>query len=309
MIGEDPDKNLKIFKAILDSDMDGVLCGAILCSIFGDLKLILTEPKVIQSGKFNNVVDKNTVIADLGFVEGCGLYFDHHIVNKPKPGQNIIGRWADYPSAAKIIFEYYKASYDLTKYKEIVDFVDLFDSGGISLRDMTDPKELIELALAITRIDKDFGVKTIQLLSKMKDLKSFFKEPLIINRIKDFRKYRQEYYGYLKTHTELIEKVVFVDNREFNKSNSHAYYVNVLFPDSDVTVMIKNNPKGNNGINLSISRNTFNKNLIEHDLLAIATKINPKISGGHSYACGVTLPEGMTVEEAKQIILQMLKKN
>ena len=306
---EKPGNYLKITKAIVDSDIDGVVCAAMLCCIFGELQITLAEPRDVQAGLYNNVVDSNTVIADLGFVDGCGLYFDHHLSNKPKNDNKIAGRWKSSPSAARIIFDYFRLDFDLKKYKEIVDFVDSFDSGKVCMEEIENPNELMSLGFAITRKDKIFAMKVLRTLAKMKTLKNFFAQKFIVNRLELYRKYLQEYKKYIETHTEIIENIAFIDNREFTKDVTHSYFTNILFPDTKVAVSIKRDKNDAKIIILSLYRNSFCKKPTKYNLLDIVKQINPKNFGGHSYACGVTLPKRMSLEQAKKIILEMFKKD
>ena len=306
-IGEVPAKGIKITKAICDSDLDGVVCGALLGSVFGDIKFILADPKNIKEGLFDKIVDQNTVIADLGYIEGCGLYFDHHTSNEPEIGTKIIGRWENTPSATKIIYDFYKNDFDLSKYKDLVDFVNHYDSGDVSKMEVEHPNECMNLAFAITRKDKAFDLEAIKALRNMQDLKSFFKEPIISERIALYNKYQKDYYKFLSSHVEITNNIAFVDNRDFINDITHAYFVNVLYPDTDFVVMIKENIQNPKLINLTLSRNNFNSKVKEFNLLKIVRKLNPSISGGHEFACGVTLPEEMSLEEAKKKILETVE--
>ena len=198
IIGVLPKGNIVIKKAIVDSDLDGIVCASLLKSIFGDLKITLTEPKLIQQGVFNKAIDNQTVIADLGYVKGCGLYFDHHFFNKPK--EEIVGIWASAPSASGVIYESYKTKLDLSKYKEIVEFVDLFDSGVISKSQIENPEFFLDLAFATTRRDKVFGNFLVEEIWKMKSVEDLKSIKIISDKIKAFQKQKENYFEYLKTN-------------------------------------------------------------------------------------------------------------
>jgi len=304
-IGAIPKENIIIKKAIVDSDLDGIVCASLLKSIFGDIKITLTEPKLIQQGVFNKVIDNQTVIADLGYVKGCGLYFDHHLYNKPK--EEIVGIWASAPSAAGVIYEVYKSKIELSKYIELVEFVDRFDSGDITKSQIEKPDFFLNLAFATTRRDKGFGNFIVEEIWKMKSTDDLKNIKIISDKIEAFQKQKESYFEYLKTNVEIVDNIAFVDNRHFNFDIVHAFLVNTVYPDTDVVVMIKTDNADSGRINLSISRNNFNPNVKEHNLLAVVNELNPKISGGHKYACGASLPKDLSLDDAKKIILSMLK--
>jgi hypothetical protein len=299
-------EDINITKAIVDSDLDGVVCASLLKSIFGDIEVLLVEPNQVQQGFLDKDVDSKTVIADLGYVKGCGLYFDHHKNTEPK--EEIIGRWASAPSCAGIIFEAYKTKFDLNKYLELVKFVDSFDSGNITKSQVENPDFFMNLGFAITRTDKAFGKIIVEELFKMQSIEDLKKIQVITEKINEFIKQRDEYFEYLKTNVEIINNVAFVDNRNFDSDITHSYLVNVVYPNTDVVVRIKGDGNELGKIHLSISRNNFNEKVKEHNFLPIVTELNPKISGGHRYASGASLPEGLSLDEAKKIILNMLLK-
>ena len=59
------------------SDFDGLACAVLLveAGIVDDFKFV--HPKDVQDGKVE--VDKNDVLANVPYVPGCGLWFDHHV--------------------------------------------------------------------------------------------------------------------------------------------------------------------------------------------------------------------------------------
>ena len=129
----------------------------------------------------------------------------------------------------------------------------------------------------------------------------------INEKVQKFQLKKEKYFEYLKSNIEIIDNVAFVDNRNFDSDIVHAFLVNAIYPNTDVVVMIKNDNAIPDRINLSISRNNLNKNVKDHNLLAIVNELNPKVSGGHKYACGVSLPKELPLENAQKTILRMLK--
>jgi oligoribonuclease NrnB/cAMP/cGMP phosphodiesterase (DHH superfamily) len=63
-------------RLITRSDFDGLVCAM----LFKKMKMIdemkFVHPKDMQDGVVE--VTANDIIANLPFVEGCGLWFDHH---------------------------------------------------------------------------------------------------------------------------------------------------------------------------------------------------------------------------------------
>ena len=63
-------------RLITRSDFDGLACGALLlCAGVVD-SWTFAHPKDLQDGLVP--VTENDCLANVPFVEGCGLWFDHH---------------------------------------------------------------------------------------------------------------------------------------------------------------------------------------------------------------------------------------
>ena len=63
-------------RLVTRSDFDGLVCGALLleAGIIDHWKF--AHPKDLQDGLVE--IDENDCLANVPFVEGCGLWFDHH---------------------------------------------------------------------------------------------------------------------------------------------------------------------------------------------------------------------------------------
>ena len=63
-------------RLVTRSDFDGLVCGALLleAGIIDSWKF--AHPKDIQDGLVR--INENDCLANVPFVEGCGLWFDHH---------------------------------------------------------------------------------------------------------------------------------------------------------------------------------------------------------------------------------------
>ncbi len=89
------------------SDFDGLICATLL----KHLGLIDTHrfvhPKDMQDGKLE--VTSDDILANVPFVLGCGLWFDHHSSEQERvgPGLDYQGRYAAAPSCARVIWDYY----------------------------------------------------------------------------------------------------------------------------------------------------------------------------------------------------------
>ena len=126
-------------RLITRSDFDGLACGALLkeAGIIDCWKF--AHPKDIQDGLVE--VTENDCLANVPFVEGCGLWFDHHsseherleLKGKYKGESRIT------PSCARIIYEYYGGKERFPQFDELMEAVDKVDSGNLTIDEVLNP--------------------------------------------------------------------------------------------------------------------------------------------------------------------------
>ncbi|MDR3144710.1 MAG: exopolyphosphatase, partial [Treponema sp.] len=127
------------------SDFDGLTCGALLYYLGVIDDWLFVHPKDIQDGLVE--ATENDVLANIPYIKGCGLWFDHHASENERlgdtsgiPGQNIAA-----PSCARIIYDYYGGAEKLGRFSGMVDQVDRVDSGALTRDEITNPQGWILL--------------------------------------------------------------------------------------------------------------------------------------------------------------------
>ena len=95
------------------SDYDGLVCAALLyeVDVIDDIKFV--HPKDIQDGMID--VNENDVLANIPYVKGCGLWFDHHSNEEERQKLEekfyFSGVSENKPSCARVIHDYYGAEF------------------------------------------------------------------------------------------------------------------------------------------------------------------------------------------------------
>jgi oligoribonuclease NrnB/cAMP/cGMP phosphodiesterase (DHH superfamily) len=122
------------------SDFDGLACGVLLkeAGIVEDWKFV--HPKDIQDGIVE--VTENDVLANVPFVEGCGLWFDHHSseAERLKLESMYKGESRLAPSAARVVYDYYGGPAKFAHLEEMMAAVDKVDSAQLTVDEILDPK-------------------------------------------------------------------------------------------------------------------------------------------------------------------------
>jgi len=300
-LGYDPGSpgKYKITKILVDSDFDGIVSAAILRTVYPRAQIYLGNYIGVERGDYESLVDKETAVVDLGYIPGCGLYFDHHESNKPKV-KDFPGRWRNLLSAGRVVYEYYKDVADLKKFAVILDDLDKFDSGLIRLKDLLNPSDVLKLAFCSNRVDLSFDRMLIKLLAE-KSLAEVMENDFVKEYLALEDRIKRDFYKYLKQNSKVVDKVAFVDLQKYEGEKIHSYFITTQFPDIDILVLFR---KYADFTRATMYLNNLKDNPKEYDLLKIAKKINPERAGGHKFSCGFAFPTGKTIPQIEQAILK-----
>jgi oligoribonuclease NrnB/cAMP/cGMP phosphodiesterase (DHH superfamily) len=72
-------------RLVTRSDFDGLVCGVLLRAENLVDKYAFVHPKDLQDGLVT--VTKNDILANVAYVPGCGMWFDHHSSEIERVGQ------------------------------------------------------------------------------------------------------------------------------------------------------------------------------------------------------------------------------
>ncbi|MDR1637509.1 MAG: exopolyphosphatase, partial [Treponema sp.] len=127
------------------SDFDGLACGALLMylGLIEDWKFV--HPKDIQDGLVD--VTDNDILANIPYIKGCKLWFDHHSSETERLGSRTYfeGVSRPAPSCARVVYDYYGGDAKLGRFARMIEYVDKVDSGDLSADEILDPKGWILL--------------------------------------------------------------------------------------------------------------------------------------------------------------------
>jgi len=241
-------------RLITRSDFDGLACAAILKDLGVVDQFLYAHPKDIQDKKVP-VTDKD-VLANVPFVEGCGLWFDHHSSEHER--LELEGKFEGAsdmkPSTARVIADYYKDQGDLAprlnKFHELLDAVDKADSAQYTADDIVDPKGWMMLAfIADPRTDlgyrHDFRIsnfdlmKTLPELLATKNIDEILAIPDFQERIDVYHRESNAYQVFLKQNCTIQGKAIIIDLRNVAKIPSGNRFIEyTLFPEQNISVRV-----------------------------------------------------------------------
>lgn len=296
------------------SDFDGLVCAAILKELGIVNEICYLHPKDVQDNKIK--ATKNDVIANLPYVEGCGLWFDHHSseVERLKQKEKFVGAIEPFDSAASVVFNYFKARKPycqiVQKFEKLVTIADIVDSARFTQTDILDPQGWTMLAF-ITDPHSYFGknhtfrVSNLELLKTLPDLlcnntaDEILAMPDFIERIDAYKKDLKSYKKTLLENTKVSGEAIFIDFRGIeNIPIGNRFLEYVLYPEQNISVRAVDG-KDKKFVTISVGHSIINRTSdvdVGHLTLGYG-------GGGHKRAgaCQVSY------ENADKIIQEMLQ--
>ncbi|MDA3789942.1 MAG: exopolyphosphatase [Desulfobacula sp.] len=292
-------------------DFDGIVCAVLLYqaeNIDTDIKWV--EPNEIQKGKAN--ILKGDIMANLPYSPDCSLWFDHHISNKPKG--NFQGAFDIAPSAARVIYEYYKEKGKLDNgYDELVFNTDIIDAADLNRDQVQHPENYPYIILSMTiknqdYKDRSYWNKLVDLL-KETDIDHILEDPEIKSRCEKVIDENIAYEKYLIEHTKIRHNISITDFRGLDiVPEGNRFLTYSLFPECHTSIKIRFDGPEQNYVLISIGRNIFSR----HCHVNIGNLLAKFGGGGHAGAGGCTLKAGSAdtvIGQILEILFQNKKEN
>jgi oligoribonuclease NrnB/cAMP/cGMP phosphodiesterase (DHH superfamily) len=133
-------------RLITRSDFDGLVTAILLKQVEKIDEIKFVHPKDVQDGIIE--VSDQDILTNVPYVEGCGLWFDHHLseVNRVVGKTGFSGVCTVAPSAARVVYDYYGGRKVFGNIDEMMDAVDKADSAQFSIEDILTPKNWVLLS-------------------------------------------------------------------------------------------------------------------------------------------------------------------
>jgi nanoRNase/pAp phosphatase (c-di-AMP/oligoRNAs hydrolase) len=276
-------------RLITRSDFDGLACGALLraAGVIDHWKFV--HPKDLQDGLFE--VNKDDCLANVPFVEGCGLWFDHHSSEDER--QNLEGKYegkSDFnaPSCARIIYDYYGGAEKFPGFDDIMEAVDKVDSGNLTIDEIQNPTGWILIGFLMdprTGLGRfrNFTISNYELMERLLELvgkmptAEILELPDVKERIAMYEEQTVKFKEMVLAKTQTFGNLLITDLRgEEVIYTGNRFMIYSMFPEQNISVWMTNG-KGGEGIACAIGYSILNKTATL-DVGHICLKYN---GGGH----------------------------
>ncbi|MCP4692270.1 MAG: exopolyphosphatase [Desulfobacterales bacterium] len=233
------------------SDFDGLGCAVLLkeAGLVDDIKFV--HPKDIQDGKIG--VTDNDILANIPYVDGCGLWFDHHSSEDERKAYGDFKGMTDRsaPSATRVIYNYFgREKFQDTHLKELVHAVDRADSASYTADEIINPSGWVLLSFIMdprTGLGRyrDYRISNYQLMLDMIDY-CRVKTVAEILEIEDVKERVERYFiqdrqfkQMIRENTTVIGNVIVLDLRKQDEIyTGNRFLLYSLYPDQNISIQV-----------------------------------------------------------------------
>jgi nanoRNase/pAp phosphatase (c-di-AMP/oligoRNAs hydrolase) len=232
------------------SDFDGLACGALLLylQMIDDWKFV--HPKDIQDGLVD-VTDKD-ILANIPYVKGCKLWFDHHSSETERLGTRTyfegVSRVA--PSCARVIYDYYGGDAKLGRFARMIEYVDKVDSGNLTRDEILDPKGWVLLGFVMdprTGLGRfrNFTISNYDLMKKLaracaeNNIDEILEMDDVKERLEIYFSQAAMFQEMIKSHAKVEGNAVIVDLRNIDPIYAgNRFLIYTLYPEQNISVWV-----------------------------------------------------------------------
>ena len=257
-------------RLVTRSDFDGLVCGALLLEAGVIDSWKFAHPKDLQDGLVE--VNENDCLANVPYVEGCGLWFDHHSSEHERlelrgkyKGESRIA-----PSCARIIYDYYGGEDRFPQFKEMMSAVDKVDSGSLTIDEGMNPQGWILIGFLMdprTGLGRwrRFTVSNYQLMEKLMDCCRTMDTHEILalsdvqERIEVYNEQTEKFKEMVKEHTKVDGNVIITDLRGVDPIyTGNRFMIYSLYPEQNISAWIVSG-RGGKGCSAAVGYSILNR--------------------------------------------------
>lgn len=231
------------------SDFDGLACAVLLKDVGLIDRYKFVHPKDIQDGKVE--VTENDILANIPYVPGCGLWFDHHISEQHRIQDfgAFEGAYREAPSCARVIWDFYDGENTFGDvFDELMTAVDKSDSGNLNVDDIETPRDWILLSYIMdprTGLGRyrDYRISNYQLMEDLveqcrnRSIGEILALPDVMERTRRYYEQTGLFRAMIRRRASQDENIILADLR--NQEEIYAgnrFVIYTMFPDANISL-------------------------------------------------------------------------
>jgi len=243
------------------SDFDGLACATVLKEAGVIETWSFVHPKDLQDGIVK--VTENDVLTNVPYVNGCGMWFDHHSSEKERIKDiEYKGESRMEKSAARIVYQYYGGKEKMPHFAEMIDAVDTVDSGELGMDDILNPEGWVLLGFLMdprTGLGRfrEFRISNYALMEKLiedcrtKNIDEILEDFDVKERVEKYREQDGLFREMVSAHSKVFSNAIVTDLRDvFPIYTGNRFLIYAMHPKQNISLWIVD---GKNKQNVSIA--------------------------------------------------------
>jgi len=237
-------------RLVTRSDFDGLACGALLKEAGLIDSFQFAHPKDLQAGLVE--ITSNDILANVPYVPGCGMWFDHHTSEGERLGAiSYRGMSRVAPSCARVIYDFLGGpSRFPARWDPMMEAVDKVDSANLTKIEIQAPTDWILIGYIMdprTGLGRfrQFRISNYQLMMEMiefcrtMDAAEILRQPDVKERADLYFEQDALFKNMLKRCCRMMGDVLIIDFRE--EENIYAgnrFLVYTMYPECKVSIHV-----------------------------------------------------------------------
>jgi nanoRNase/pAp phosphatase (c-di-AMP/oligoRNAs hydrolase) len=304
------------YRLITRSDLDGIVCAALLKEIgmIGEIKF--AHPKDMQDGTIE--VTGNDIITNLPWHPNAHMVFDHHASEAERnkvPAKNLVND-PTAPSAAHVVYNHFGGAAKFPNIsRELMDAANKIDSAQLSEAEILNPQGWVLLGFLMdnrTGLGRfhNFRISNYQLMMELvdilrttKNVEDILKHPDVAERVKMYRDQADLARLQIKKCAEINDNLLVLDLRhegEIYSINRFAIYA--LYPGINISMHVMPGKQGINTV-FAVGKSVLNRSA-KIDIGSLMLQYG---GGGHK-AVGTCQIDNDRADEVKKELIQRITK-
>ncbi len=289
------------------SDFDGLACAALLKKAGIIDTWTFAHPKDLQDGLVE--VGPNDCLANVPYVPGCGLWFDHHSSEHER--MELEGKYKGEsrlaPSCARIIYEYYGGAETFPGLEDMMEGVDKVDAAMLTVDEVKNPAGWILLGFLMdprTGLGRwrQFTISNYALMEELieccmtMNIDEILELSDVKERIEVYWEQNDKFVEMVKQYTRVEGDVIISDLRGVETIyTGNRFLIYSLYPEQNISAWIVSG-RGGKGCSCAVGYSVLNKTSSVN-----VGKLMLKYGGGGHKAVGTCQfsDENMNVELPK----------
>lgn len=299
-------------RLITRSDFDGLVCAVLLREVEQIDSVEFVHPKDVQDGKV--AVGRDDVLTNLPYVQGVGLWFDHHSseIARNEETASYRGRFEIAPSAARVVFNHYSVgSEKLRRFEGLLESVDKSDAAQLDVDDVTRPSGWMLLSYVMDprtglAYHRNYKISNRDLMSKMIDLigqhpddpDTVLADPDVKERIDRYFEQQEEFVKVMRERSTVEKNVIITDLRGMKDLPvGNRFLIYTMYPQANIQVRIFDGRKGEFVV-CAVGHSIFNRT----SRTDVGKMMAQHGGGGHRGAGTCQLPLAVAEAKLREII-------